>query len=266
LNKPLTRVANDKPDISALQNFGNMWQSLGRELTSTPDAMRGNTLPSGTPYALGQMLATQSNSLFELMTENKGLSAEDMMRFFIIDQMKKQLKNKDQIAAILDDAGITEIDSIYVPHAAIKRYNARAKEAVLNGQPTQPFDPAAEQGSMRQEIAGQGNKRFFTPDELGEMTWAEVFLDFEWDSIKVEVTNENTDKQAVLTSLSSAFQTIASLAGRPMTPDERMVFSKIMSQTGTVSPMQLSQTAAQPAPMVGAPIQTPKVDGGALPR
>lgn len=258
-NKPLTRVANDKPDITALQNFGTMWQSMARELTSTPDAMRGNTMPSGTPYSLGAVLQQQAGSLFEIMTENKGLSVEDMCRFHIIPHIKKSLKNKEEIVAILDDAGITEIDSMYIPREAVRRYNIRTKEQVLSGEQVQPFDIEMEQQALRQEMSQLGNKRYFKPDELGKKQWNEIFSDFEWDSIRVEVTNENNDKQAVLTSLSSAFQTIASLAGRPMTPDERMIFSKIMTETGAASPLQLAQTAGQPSPV------PTMVDGGPLP-
>ena len=249
-NQPLTRIANDKPDIVALQNFGMMWQNLGRELTSTPDALRGNTMPSGTPYALGQLLGSQANSLFEIMTENKGLAIENMMRDHVIPHLKKQLKNTDEIAAILDDAGITEIDSIYIPSEAVRRFNKQAVQTVLNGGIPEPFNPTMMQGAIKQEMSALGNKRFFKPDEIDKKTWDDIFSDFEWDSIRVEVTNEASDKQAVLETLSSALKTVASLAGRPMTPDERLLFGKIMQETGTVSPMQLAQTRETPS-MVG---------------
>ena len=249
-NQPLTRIANDKPDIVALQNFGMMWQNLGRELTSTPDALRGNTMPSGTPYALGQLLGSQANSLFEIMTENKGLAIENMMRDHVIPHLKKQLKNTDEIAAILDDAGITEIDSIYIPSEAVRRFNKQAVQTVLNGGIPEPFNPTMMQGAIKQEMSALGNKRFFKPDEIDKKTWDDIFSDFEWDSIRVEVTNEASDKQAVLETLSSALKTVASLAGRPMTPDERLLFGKIIQETGTVSPMQLAQTRETPS-MVG---------------
>src|SRR3990167_2283864 len=48
VNMPLTRIAKDKPDITALQNFGMMWRQLGPEITATPEAMRGITPVSGT--------------------------------------------------------------------------------------------------------------------------------------------------------------------------------------------------------------------------
>lgn len=271
-NKPLTRIANDKPDVSALMNFGTMWQSMGRELTSTPDALRGNTMPSGTPYVLGQFLAEQGNSLFEIMTENKGLSIEDMMRDFVIPNLKRGLDTKDELAGILDDAGIKEIDAMYIPAAAVARYNARTKDAVINGQPVTPFDPLTEQNGVKQELAAMGNRRFFTPDDIDDKTWADIMADFEWDSLRVEVTNEQTDKNAVLTSLSSAFQTVASLAGRPMTPEERTIFNKIMQESGSVSQLELAQTTnSTPTPTAASPTATASsfsatpVDGGGLP-
>lgn len=258
-NKPLTRVANDSPSIVALQNFGTMWQSMARELTSTPDALRGNTLPSGTPYALGQFLGTQANSLFEIMTENKGLAIEDMMRKYVIPHLKRQLKNKEEIAAILDDAGIQEIDALYVPFRAVKRFNEQAKKDLINGIVPSPYQQDIQQQQVQQEMATMGNKRFFKPDELDQKTWDEIFSDFEWDSIRVEVVNENTDKKAVLQTLSTSLQTIASNPAILKDPNAKMLFSAILTETGRISPLQLSTAAAQPIP---TPTVTPSAGGG----
>jgi len=260
-NMPLTRVANDKPDIAALQNFGTMWQNLGRELTSTPDAMRGTTMPSGTPYALGALLTRQSNHPFKIMTENKGLAIEDMMRRFIIPHIKTKMDTKDEIVATLNEQEIAEIDALYVPNEAVRRFNKEAIKAVLQNEIPSPYQADIAQQEVKQDLASQGNKRSFKPDELDIKTWKEALSDFEWTAT-VEVTNENTDKQQVLTSLTTAFQTIASLAGRPMTPDERMIFSRIMQESGSVSPLQLSVASATPPPMPPqAPTAAPPVAG-----
>jgi hypothetical protein len=265
-NMPLTRVANDKPDIVALQNFSTMWQNIAQQITSTPDAMRGSTLPSGTPYALGTLLQQQSNHPFEQMLENKGLSVTDMMTTHIIPFLITKMDTKEEIVATLDEQGITEIDAMYVPNQAIKNYNALAVHDVLHNDmkgimsgaiKTYPEMQSQMEGGVKQGLAPHGNKRSFKPDEL---SWKLDFKDFKWQVI-VEVTSENTDKQAVLTSLSTAFQTIASLAGRPMTPDERLIFSKIMQETGSVSPLQLSIASAQPSPVpsVVSPTASPPV-------
>lgn len=246
--KPLTRIAADNPSIVALQNFGTMWQNLAQELTSTPDALRGNTLPSGTSYSLGRQLGEQAGSLFEVMTENKGLCIEDMMMLFIIPFIKKQLKNTKQMAAILDDAGIQQIDSIYIPAEAVKRYNAQAKSDILSGEIPDSYDAETGEAGVKKELAPMGNQRFFVPDDFDKTTWDELFSDFEWDSIKVQVTNENDDKQIVLQTLSTVLQTIAQNPTILQNPNAAKVFTAIMRETGTMSPVELSTTAVAPLP------------------
>ncbi len=249
-NMPLTRVDNAKPDIQQWQNYAIAWQNLGQELTATPDAMRGNNPTSGQPYSTTALLNANANSLFELMTESKGLSIEDMMRQFVIPYIKKQLKNKDQVVAILDDAGIQEIDAMYIPHEAVKRFNAQAVDTILNGGIPSPFQPEQAMQQVQQQQAPNGNKRFFVPDDADEQTWADVFSDFEWDSIRVEVTNEQVDKQAVMQTLNTVLQTIASNPSILQNQNAMQLFSAIMRETGAISPIQLSTSASLPPPMV----------------
>ena len=261
-NMPLTRVANDKPDIVALQNFGVMWNNIAREITGTTQAMRGETMPSGTPYSLGAMLTQQSQHPFEQMLENKGLSLEDMMREDVIPFLKTKMDTKDEIVATLDEQGIAEIDAIYIPNQAKRNYNELVKNDILNNNgndiangmiQTYPKMQAMMEGQVKSALSSQGNKRSFKPDELDMKTWKEALKNFQWE-VTVEITPENTDKAQVLTSLTTAFQTIASLAGRPMTPNEQMIFNRILSESGAVSPLQLSNISNQAQPPMPQPM------------
>lgn len=266
-NKPLTRLANDKPDITAIQNFGMMWQNMAKELTATPDAMRGDTPPSGTPYSTTALVTQQSNSLFEIMTENKGFHLEDMMREFVIPHLLTKMDTKEEVMATLEADQIAEIDAMYVPAQAVRNYNARfidqLEKSINSDQEPLPqqFNQQAEEQSVRDGMASQGNKRSFKPDELDTKTWRESIGKFPWTS-EVEVTNENTDKAAVLTTLSSTFQTLASVAasGRPLTSDMRLVLGTILSETGKISPLQLSTSASSPQSAPSAPVQAPALD------
>lgn len=245
-NNPLTRLANDKPDISALENFGTMWQTLAQEITSTPEALRGITPPSGTPWSTTAKLTQNANSLFEVMTESKGLAIEDMMRDHVIPHLRKQLKHKEEIAGILDNAGITEIDSAYIPFEAIRRFNKNAKETILSGGIPSPFNQQGAEQELKGEVGKLGNKRYFVPDDVDDKTWADVFSDFEWDSIRVDVTNEQQDKQQVLTTLSTVLQTIASNPLILYNPSAKLTFNKILALTGEVSPLELTTEQGQP--------------------
>jgi hypothetical protein len=257
-NEPLTQINNSKADIVAFQNFGMEWERLSQTLTSTPDAMRGDTLPSGTPYSLGAYLGAQANSLFEIMTENKGLHIEDMMREYVIPYLKTKMDTSEEIMAILDDNDIEKIDSIYVSNVATKYVNQELKNMVLSGEfPTQETQAELMQkasGSLKEQINNTlGKQRFFKPADVPDATWKEAFKDFEMRAT-VEVTNENTDKQAVMQTLSSLLQTIAQNPMILQDPNAKMLFSTIMTETGRISPLQLSTATPEqlPAAPVGA--------------
>lgn len=249
-NQPLTQINNSKADIAAFQNFGNEWERLSQTLTSTPDAMRGDTLPSGTPYSLGAYLGAQANSLFEIMTENKGLHIEDMMREYVIPFLKTQLDTKDEVVAILDAQGIAEIDALYIPREAARRHNEEFKKNILSGKVPSPYQADVMEAQVRDDLKPLGNKRFFTPDEMNEKTWKESLKDFEMKAV-IEVTNENTDKGAVLSTLSSVLQTIASNPMVLQDPNAKMVFNQILTETGKISPMQLSTAQPTASPPTG---------------
>jgi len=129
-NAPLTQINNGSHDITSLQNFSTMWSNNAKDITSTPDAISGNTMPSGTAYRQVAVLNQEAHSLFELMTENKGFYIELMMRQFVIPYVKRSLDTTAEISATLDDHYIKKIDSMYIPNEAIRRTNAKITSAV----------------------------------------------------------------------------------------------------------------------------------------
>lgn len=264
VNQPLTQLANNSHDIASLINSKQSWMNQGAEATSTPDAIRGNTMPSQTAARQVEALQQESHSLFELMTENKGLAIEDMWRRFVIPFIKKQLNTKEEIVATLDDHNIKQIDMMYVPNEAKRRLAEQYKKelkalltAPLEGEVpsiNQPDQLTAEQ-QVASEMKNLGNQRYFKPDDLDEKTWKDVFNNFEWD-VEVEVTNEQHDKQATLTSLATVLKTLASMGD---TENARLVLNKLLEETGVFSPMELvsSMTAPQPQNVSLNPQQLP---------
>lgn len=246
-NMPLTLVNNSAMNISAMQNFGLQWQSLSRELTSTPDAVRGNTLPSGTPYSLGAILTQNASSLFEIMTENKGLYLEDMLREFVIPHLKSKMDTSEEIGAILDDQTITQLDTMFIPREAVRRYNKEAIDEILNEETPTPFQKGIAEDGVKQDLAILGNMRFVKPSEVETVSWKKLLQDFEW-KVQVQVTNEPSDKQAVLQTLSTVLQTIASNPMMLQNKNAQLLFNKILNQTGIVSPVEFSALST-PSPL-----------------
>lgn len=249
VNQPLTQVNNNSHDIVSLQNFGNQWKTLGNEITGISESMLGNNPPSGTAWRQTEAILQESHSLFEIMTENKGLALEEMLRDYVLPYLKTKMDTKKEIVFTLGSFDISKIESIFVKNESIRRSNNLIKQQILAGEIAQQPDISAIQGQITEDLQNQGRYRFFKPSDLDDKTWKEVFKDLEMD-VEVEITGEASNKQANLTSLNTLFGTLTSLQGRPMSPEQKLVFNEILTNVGTVSPLQLSQleNTQQPQP------------------
>ena len=264
-NMPITPVNNQQVNISALQAFGREWQVLGQTVSSTPDAMRGETPPSGTAWHTVELMTQQSSSLFELMSENKDLYIEEMLRRFVIPFLKTQLDTDEEVIATLESEQLTKIDSMYIPNKAIRDYNSSAVEQIIAGSTPSPYDKQLGEQAVREQLGKQGNERAFKPMVMRDgvevpCTWKEVLKDLEWD---VEyVSNESSNTKDALDTLNTAFKTLVMLQGREMSPQEKFVFNKILEKTGEISPLQLAQIQSAPPMPPQLPAQVGAGGGG----
>lgn len=246
-NHPLTMVNNQSHDITASQSFGQMWKGLSAEINGVSESMMGQVAPSGTAWRQVEALLNESHSLFETMTENKGLAIEQMLRRFVIPFAKKQMKNKKEVMAQLSALNLAKIDSKYIPAEAVRRHNAAFTESVLQGEIPSPFDQMGMEAGVQKELDAMGDTRPLSP---GDINWDEMFKDLEWE-LEINITGEAKDKQMVLTTLNTAL-------GIMMNPNyatnqqAQFVVSKILSATGVISPVEM---AAIPKPTPAVPTQ-----------
>lgn len=265
-NQPLTQLANSSHDITSLQNFGNQWKALAQEITSTPDAMMGNTAPSGTAWRQVEALQQEAHSLFELMTENKGLAIEDMMREFVIPFLKTKMNTADEIGATLEDYDIKKIDAKFVKYMATKKTNKEVVDQAIKflsgeGEAPTPETQALAQAKNEQEVQSNldemGNQRFFVPSEVSDMKWKDIFKDLEWE-VEVDVTGEASFNKEDLATLSTVLQTIGSNPTILQDPNAKLIFNKILEKTGAISPLEIQSTPkAPPMPSQTQPQQAP---------
>jgi hypothetical protein len=249
---PLTQINNGSHDIGTMQNFMNQWMAVGNQGVNVSESQMGATPPSGTAWRQTEALLQESRSLFELMTENKGLAIEEMMREFIIPYLKKQMDNKDEVMAILDDYQIKQVDSAYVPREVVKRANKKVKMDILSKSPEdiisgnlmtpemQAGMMAEEQMSIQSELNSYGNQRPFKPDEMDEKTWKQALKDLEWD-LEVDVTSEAKDSQNIMATLTTVLQTIASNPMILQDPNAKLLFNRIIETAGGISPIEINQ-------------------------
>lgn len=246
INQPLERLS-DNADISALQAFKADWQNVANQINGISEAMQGENAPSGTAWRLVQAQLQESHSLFELMTENKGLAITEMIRRYVLPFFKKQLNNDEQISAILEEENIKQIDSMYVPNEVTRRLNQKKKETILSGEIFDPGFEAADTAEANAEISKTltGNQRFIKPSDVPNKTWKEVFDDMEFD-IDIDITGEAKDIQGAMATLTTIFQVVASNPAVLQDPTVKMMFSKILNLSGVVSPLELSQGSQPP--------------------
>lgn len=252
-NEPLTAVDNSSQDITALQAFGQQWQALGAQINGISEAMMGANPPSGTAWRQTQALLQESHSLFELMTENKGLAIEEMMRKYIIPHLKKKMDTSEEITATLDSYQIKEIDSRFVPKEAVRIHNDLIKKDILSGKIAEQPDLEKLKETVQEAQAAFGNQRFIKPSSVKTKTWKDVLKDFEWE-VEVEVTNEQVDKQVVMDTLNTALQVVVN-PQFAQNPQAQLIISKILAETGVVSPLEFSME--RPAPVVPGPLPAP---------
>ena len=246
INAPITQVANNSHDITALQTFGGEWKQLGIEINGISEAMMGTSAKSGTAWRQTEALLNESHSLFEMMVENKGIHIEQMLRIYVIPFLKKKMDTSEEISATLDYNNVNKLNAMYLPNELIRRNNEQLKETILSGEIATNMDPSTGQEQIMKEMSSQGNQRFFKPSEVDTVTWKELFKDLQWE-IEIDVTGESADNKSDMATLASVFQTLAS---NPMVlQDEKasLLFNKILLKTGTVNPMELSGLSGAPA-------------------
>ena len=269
VNEPLTQISN-RADIAALQSFGAKWKQQANEIVGISEAMLGAAPKSGTAWRQTEALLMESHNLFEIMTENKGLYLEEILRKYVIPHLKKQMDTSEEISDILEDYQIKQIDAAYLPNEVNRRVNRKIKNAVLSGKlftkEQQGQETQLETDNLTKALARLGNQRFIKPSEIDSRTWKEALKDLEWE-VEVDVTGEQADTQSALTTLTTVLKT---LAVNPMIlQDENMklLFNRILEKTGAVSPVELRQTeqiqpqlVPPPGPAMGGPaggIMTP---------
>jgi hypothetical protein len=253
VNKPLTQIANNSHDVTALQSFGQEWKALGSELNGISEAMLGVAPKSGTAWRQTEALLQESYSLFEIMTENKGLHLEQMLKRYILPFLKKKMNNDKEIMATLDMQGVKEISERYIKAEAIRRYNKQIIKDTLNGNIPQAQDLEQLQSSVKDEMNMQGNQRFFKPSEI---TWKKEFDAINLDEIEIEITGESSDTQAILTTIDKALTIIAN-PNYQNNKQAQYLVNKALTKTGFLSPVELS---SMPEPTPIAPPQGGQVE------
>lgn len=245
-NQPLTQVQNNSHDVSSLMSFGQEWKALGSEINGISEAMLGIAPKSGTAWRQTEALLQESYSLFEVMTENKGIHLEQMLRRYILPFLMKKMSNDKEIMATLDMQRVKEISERYVKNEAIRRSNKKVIDTVLSGGIAEPQDLEQEQQKVKEQLNDQGNQRFFKPDEIN---WKKEFENINLDEVEIEITGESADTKSILETIDKALSIVINPAYTNNKQAQYLV-NKALTKSGFLSPMEISSMPdSQPTPV-----------------
>lgn len=270
INQPITQLNNSSHDITQIQNFQNQWKVLANEINGISEAMLGQNPPSGSAWRQTQALLNESHSLFETMTENKGLAIEQMLRNYILPYIKRKLKNTKELVATLEANDIKKIDGRYVNNQATKAVNEAIKKVVLSGGVVTPEEQAMATQMAQEKIKGGLDEmeavRSFKPSEITDETWADLFEDMEWD-VHINITGEASNDENMIATLTTMLQVLGTPQGLDAlknNPTFALLVNRILSTTGQMNPIELEQSIQATRAMPTMNQTSPTPQGGAV--
>jgi hypothetical protein len=248
VNQPITAINLAPQGVEGLQALSEMWQKAAEDITSTPDAISGSTMPSGTAFRQVAMLNTEAHSYFDYITECKGNYIEYLYREYIIPYIMKQLETTEEIVAVLDTQEIEWLDNAVADIAVTDEI----KKQTLAGAVVSPIQLDQLRQQKLQDLKRTGAKRFINP---GSGTWKTYFKDFEWEA-DIDITGESEDKKTIIDTLYNALATVAQNPGILTNPTMKMLFMRLLDASGVVSPLDIETAAAsQPSAQTQQPGQ-----------
>lgn len=250
----ITKVDNSSHDIVSWQNFALQVKELGRETVGISESMLGIQPKSGTAWRLQEAVLNESHSLFELMTENRGLDLEHMLRTRILPYLFKKYNNADEIATLLEKNDLEKIDQMFIRSEARRKVNEKIfqnLESIVREDNVEPITPegrdqmiAEEEQALQDQLRELGNQRFIKPSDV---TWKKQFEGVEWD-IEVDITSEAHN----MAEIAQTFNTALKVTMDPnfaQNPQAQAIIGKLFEVTGAMSPVEY-QSIPQVKPQI----------------
>lgn len=232
-NEDFSQVNTLSNAIPEYRSLADRWFKQYERATSAYDAQRGETPPSGQPYRLQALIASQSSSSFDYRREEAGIFITEIFNDWVIPFLIKKLNREHILSSDFSAEELKMIDDNFARYTA----NQKAKDAILDGKLITQEDYLGYFDMSLNEIKGTKNQRFIQIPK-------DYFKDIE-AKVTVITTGEQKNKQATLESLANILNTPAA----QQYPDlMRDVLANIMELSGAgVSPATIAtMNAPQP--------------------
>lgn len=225
--------------LPQFQNMVNKWWSQYERVTSSYDAVRGETPPSGQPYRLQALVQNAGNSQFDYRREEWGIFLKELFFDWVIPHLKKKISKKHILSSEFTPEELENIDKSF----AVYNANKKVADTLFDVKPLTMEEYLSMIQGFRQVIAEGKQRRFLDiPDGY--------FNDLK-GRVKLNITGESKNKMAMMESLSTILQTVASNPQILQDKNTLLILNRIIEISGSgLSPLSLSvqQNPQQTAP------------------
>lgn len=240
--KPITNVSLlPAGALAQFQNLIDKWKVQYERATSTYDAVRGETPPSGQPFRLQALVLNQSNSSFDYRKEEMGIFLQEIFYDWVFPYLSKRLNKEHILSHDFTPDELKSIDQAYATHRA----NEAIKKKILSGQLATPEEYDQLLGFYKEQIGKTKGQRFI---EIPKDYYKDMDM-----KLSIDPTGESKNKMATLESLTNIFTLVAQNPNVLQDPVLSQVFSKIIELSGSgISPVAInSAIQEQPTPAMG---------------
>lgn len=227
--------------LPQFQNLIQKWWSQYERVTSSYDAVRGETPPSGQPYRLQALVSQNGSSHFDYRREEWGIFLTELFVDWVFPYVAKKINKKHILASDFSPEELKNLDEQYSKYAA----SDFAKEKILSGELITLEDYLSLQGQFMEVVGKTGRRRFLDiPDGY--------YKDME-AKLTINVTGEQKNKMAAMESLNTIFTTVAGTfnpnTGKYAALEDPVLMSilnKIIEMSGSgLSPISLTKQGNQ---------------------
>jgi len=250
--KPISGVDMTPQALGYLGNYMVQWQDQLDRAVGVHAVNTGDTLPSGTPYVLGQMLNNQAQLPFALRQEEFANFLNEIYHERIIPFFVKQIKKKTTLSLKFDPEELKKYDEDMTTYRA----DREVVEKYLDGgydnvHPTLRFTVMEDERARLIERFGYELKRGKNRREVSG--FPKSYWDDVTDAVYVDVVGERRNKHTVLQSVSTVLMQY--LQFKPQLDQDknaRKLFNQIVQLVG-LDPIDFSESpVAEPtAPDLG---------------
>lgn len=248
--KDFVQVNAVPSSLPQLQSIIQAWDDQYQKVSSSFDAVTGESLPSRTPFRTAAVLNQAGSSMFNFRRQEFGIFMTEIMYDWVLPFLSKKITREHILASNFSAEDLKLIDEGFAAFEAKQLIKSRA----VNGKIAEEIvTPPAMLEELKTKVMGELGKtkarRFVKIPE-------NYFKDLK---VKIDIitTGENTDKAAMFESLNNIFVAYAQNADAVRNdPVLSKLFERIVDLSGVgISPQALTyESNQQTLPGQGNPI------------